>query len=223
MPRTPCSRIRSIELVRVDRLEARDETEAAMRSRGTSTAWAGHNTDKLWIRSEGERESGHTGRGGRARGAVGPQFQPAGGTSSRVRGTTFEPDPDEHHWAAFGVQGLAPYRLELEATAFLDGRRPRGHACKDALRLADHQSRCACRLCSRRTGIRAKRHRSVESAPGSPTAQLGLRVRYELRREIAPYLGLVRERSFGRTADLARAAGHDPDDTRLVAGVRLWF
>ena len=61
------------------------------------------------------------------------------------------------------------------------------------------------------------------SARASPTAELGLRLRYEIRREIAPYVGLVRERSFGRTADFARAAGRDPDDTRLVAGIRVWF
>jgi copper resistance protein B len=50
-----------------------------------------------------------------------------------------------------------------------------------------------------------------------------LRLRYEWRREVAPYVGLVRERLVGRTADFARAAGRDPDDSRLVAGVRLRF
>jgi copper resistance protein B len=58
---------------------------------------------------------------------------------------------------------------------------------------------------------------------GLASAEMGLRLRYEFRREIAPYVGLVRERAFGRTADLRRAAGEDPDDTRLVAGVRVRF
>jgi copper resistance protein B len=58
---------------------------------------------------------------------------------------------------------------------------------------------------------------------GFSTAEAGLRLRYELRREVAPYVGLVRERKFGATADRVRAAGEDADDTRLVAGVRLRF
>ena len=58
---------------------------------------------------------------------------------------------------------------------------------------------------------------------GLTEAALGLRLRYEIRREAAPYLGLVHERSFGGTADSVRAAGGDPDDTRLVAGIRVWF
>ena len=58
---------------------------------------------------------------------------------------------------------------------------------------------------------------------GLSEAELGLRLRYEFRRDVAPYVGLVHVRSFGRTADFARAAGVDPDDTRLVAGIRVWF
>jgi copper resistance protein B len=48
-------------------------------------------------------------------------------------------------------------------------------------------------------------------------------LRYEFRREVAPYVGLVRERLVGSTADLARADGLDPEDTSLVAGIRLRF
>jgi copper resistance protein B len=55
------------------------------------------------------------------------------------------------------------------------------------------------------------------------SVEAALRLRYEFRRELAPYIGLMRERLVGSTADLARAAGKDPDDTSLVAGVRLRF
>ena len=58
---------------------------------------------------------------------------------------------------------------------------------------------------------------------GLADAELALRLRYEVRREVAPYVGLVRERRFGQTADFARAANRDPDDTQFVAGIRLWF
>ena len=58
---------------------------------------------------------------------------------------------------------------------------------------------------------------------GVTTVELGLRLRYEITRRFAPYLGLVYERAYGDTADFRRAAGEDVDDTRVVAGLRTWF
>ena len=53
--------------------------------------------------------------------------------------------------------------------------------------------------------------------------EAGLRLRYELNRRFAPYLGLVHERSFGGTADLRRLHDEPVRDTRWVAGLRVWF
>jgi copper resistance protein B len=53
--------------------------------------------------------------------------------------------------------------------------------------------------------------------------EFGVRLRYEIRREFAPYVGVHWERKFGNTADLARAAGEDADQWSLVAGLRVWF
>ena len=58
---------------------------------------------------------------------------------------------------------------------------------------------------------------------GLSKVEAGLRLRYEVRREFAPYVGIVRERVFGRTADFHRAEGEPVDDTLFVAGVRVWF
>jgi copper resistance protein B len=44
-----------------------------------------------------------------------------------------------------------------------------------------------------------------------------------MRREIAPYLGVVWSQRFGGTADLVRAAGASSDDVQFVAGLRVWF
>ena len=52
---------------------------------------------------------------------------------------------------------------------------------------------------------------------------LGLRLRYEIRREFAPYVGVNWSRQFGQTADYTRAEGGDPSDTQIVAGIRAWF
>ena len=58
---------------------------------------------------------------------------------------------------------------------------------------------------------------------GLADSEIGLRLRYEIRRELAPYIGLVWTRSYGKTEDFARAAGHDTDDLQFVAGLRVWF
>lgn len=58
---------------------------------------------------------------------------------------------------------------------------------------------------------------------GLVNAELGLRVRYEIVREFAPYVGVAWERKFGETARIARAAGEDTGGFNLVAGVRVWF
>ena len=58
---------------------------------------------------------------------------------------------------------------------------------------------------------------------GVSEASVAVRLRWELRREFAPYVGLERVRKFGETEDLARAAGEDGSDTRLVLGLRFWF
>jgi copper resistance protein B len=55
------------------------------------------------------------------------------------------------------------------------------------------------------------------------TTEAGFRVRYEFRREFAPYVGLIWNNKFGGTADFAEAAGEDAGGARFVAGVRLWF
>jgi copper resistance protein B len=58
---------------------------------------------------------------------------------------------------------------------------------------------------------------------GLSDLEVGLRLRYEFRREVAPYLGVSWSRRFGDSADFAETAGEDPNEVELVAGIRLWF
>ncbi|MCQ2045295.1 copper resistance protein B, partial [Stutzerimonas kunmingensis] len=53
--------------------------------------------------------------------------------------------------------------------------------------------------------------------------EVGLRLRYEIVREFAPYIGVTWSRAYGNTADMARDEGEDVDEARFVAGIRLWF
>jgi copper resistance protein B len=65
------------------------------------------------------------------------------------------------------------------------------------------------------------RRRQIGS--GLSDLELSLRLRLAVRRELAPYLGVVWSRRFGRTAELLRAAGESTDNAQLVAGLRIWF
>jgi len=63
----------------------------------------------------------------------------------------------------------------------------------------------------------------TRTGSGLSNAELGLRLRYEIRREFAPYIGVSFDRRFGGTADYARVAGEDVKATSFVVGVRAWF
>jgi copper resistance protein B len=65
--------------------------------------------------------------------------------------------------------------------------------------------------------------RATGVGSGLSDAEFGLRLRYEIRREFAPYVGLVGWRKFGDSADFARREGERSDDLQWVIGVRAWF
>jgi len=183
-----------------------------------ATFWAGRAFDKLAIRTEGEKAGGTTERAELEllwSHTVARWWDVVAGARA-----DFEPGPTQS-WAAFGVQGLAPYRFELEATAYL------GEGGKSAARFEGKYELLITPRLVLQPKLEADWYGQASATsgvgPGLSTAEAALRLRYEFRREVAPYVGLVRERKYGATADRARAEGLDPDDTRLVAGIRLRF
>lgn len=204
-------------MVLFDQLEAQDGDDGEVLSWDLQS-WVGRSTGRLWIRSEGERESGTTDHA---------ELQllwgkPIARWWDVVAGARqdFRPGPSQG-WAAFGIQGLAPYRFELEATAFIgDGGRAAARLEAEYELLITNwlilQPQVELNWYSQDDAVRGV-------GAGLSSAETGLRLRYEFRREVAPYIGLVRKRRFGGTADLGRAAGIATRETRLVAGVRVWF
>ena len=197
-----------------------DQFEQALgrnRADWEAEAWFGGDIDKLWLRSEGVHESARTDARtelfwGHAVDTfwdwqLGARHDSGGGPA--------------RNWAAFGVQGLAPYWIELQATAYLSG-----HG-RSAVRLrAEHELLLTQRLILQpqaEFNFYGKSDAQRDIGSGVLDVSVGLRLRYEIRREFAPYLGVVWERRFGHTADLARVAGRDVAYTQLVGGVRIWF
>jgi copper resistance protein B len=129
-------------------------------------------------------------------------------------------DGPSRNWAAFGVAGLAPYFFNIEATAYV------GDAGRTAARLrAEYEVLFSQRLILQpEFEVNAYGQDDPERQIGAGISdfQLGLRLRYEIRREIAPYLGVVWVRRTGRTANFARAAGESIGDVWAVLGVRIF-
>jgi copper resistance protein B len=124
-------------------------------------------------------------------------------------------------WLAFGVQGLAPYWFEVDATGYL------GEEGRGALNLeAEYELLFTQKLILQpriEADIYSKDDAERGIGSGLSEVRAGLRLRYEIRREFAPYVGIEWAGKFGNTADFARDAGLDSNETRAVAGVRFWF
>ncbi len=203
--------------VLLDRLEAWDADHGSGQA-WEAQAWIGGDINRLWLRSEGEREDGRT---------ASSDLEVLYGHSVSawwdvVAGIRHDFRPaDSRTWAALGVQGMAPYKFELAATAYLGES---GHAA--ATLEVEYELLLTNRLILQplvELRFNAKDDPLRRAGSGLGKIESGLRLRYEFNRQFAPYVGIVHERVFGGTADYRRAEGEGVEDTRVVAGVRIWF
>lgn len=127
----------------------------------------------------------------------------------------------DRQWLAAGVQGLAPYWFEIDATAYV------ASGGRTALRLEGSYDLLLTQklVLQPRTEWNFYGKNDPVNAIGSglANASAGLRLRYEITRQIAPYVGVEWQHSFGRTGDFVRASGGRASQTRWVAGVSFWF
>jgi copper resistance protein B len=203
--------------VLLDQLEGVD-TPTGAGLRWDATAWVGGDINRVWLRTEGGAEDGRVGEAeahllyGRA---VARWWDVVVGARQDVRPGSGQT------WLAFGVQGLAPYWFEIEATAFVGG------GGRTAARLeAEYDLLITNRLVLQplaEVNLFGKTDEVRGRGTGLSNLETGLRLRYEIKREIAPYVGVVWSKTFGDTTDLARLAGDTAQGSRVVAGVRLWY
>ena len=180
--------------------------------------WIGQDINRLWFRAEGESErtdlehaEAHVLYGR----AIARWWDVVAGVRQDVG-----PGPNRT-WAAVGVQGLAPYWFEVEATAYL-GSSGRTHFRFET----EYDLLITNRLVLQplaEVEIYGKSDPERGIGAGLSSADIGLRLRYEFKREFAPYVGVTWNHKFFDTADYARAQGESVRSTRLALGLRLWF
>ncbi len=180
--------------------------------------WTGSDTNRLWLRSEGERADGKT-ESADLEVLYGRSITPWWDVVAGVR-HDFKPGASQS-FAAFGVQGLAPQKFEVEATGYI------GERGQTAARFeVEYDLPFTGRLILQpmaEANLYGKNDPLRGIGSGLSTAEVGLRLRYEFTRKFAPYIGVVYERAFGNTADLRRDEAERVDDTRIVIGLRTWF
>ena len=204
-------------LVLLNRLEAW-EADSSGAYAWEGKGWIGTDMHRLWIRSEGERSDDRT---------ESADLEVLYGRSiatwwDLVAGIRHEFEPgDSRSFAAIGVQGLAPQKFEIDATAYV------GEGGQTAGRLeVEYELLFTNRLILQplvEVDLYGKDDPGRRIGSGLSSSEIGLRLRYEFTRRFAPYVGIVYERAFGDTADFRRADLEPVDDTRVLLGLRTWF
>lgn len=175
-------------------------------------------TERLWFKSEGEGEWGAGPDDAEVQALYARAFAPFWDVQAGVRHDIAGPDTTH---AVIGVQGLAPYMFEIDAALFVSTR-----GDITARIEAEVDQRITQRLILQpriEANLAAQDIALLGIGAGLDQIEVGARLRYEFRREFAPYVGIEQAWRTGRSADFARARGEDPSTTSFIAGIRFWF
>ena len=181
-------------------------------------AWLGRDIDKLWLKTEGENSEDRV-----EEAELQLLYSRAITTNWNFQAGwrgEFRPNP-ERNWLAAGFRGIAPYHFDIDVAAFV-GESGRTSARVDV----DYEILFSQRLILSpevELDWYGKDDPARFVGSGFSSLELGLRLRYEIRREFAPFIGINWWGKLGDTRDIARAAGNETSDLELVLGIRAWF
>ena len=203
----------------IDRLEAGfgDDGESYL---WDVQGWSGGDINRFWWKSEGEGDFGGELGQAEVQALYSRAISPFWDMQAGVR-QDFRPDGEDTTHLVLGLQGLAPYWWEIDAAAFLSTE-----GDLTARVEAEYDQRITQRLILQpRLEIDASASDipELEIGSGLSSIEAGLRLRYEFRKEFAPYVGVEWSRALGDTADYIEARGGEADDTRFVVGLKAWF
>jgi copper resistance protein B len=193
------------------------------RSRATNVSswdfdgWVGGDTDKIWLKSEGERSGSRTEQA---------EFWAMGSHAISTfwdvqAGLRWDAQPHAHTYAVLGFDGLTPYFLETEAHLFL-----RDDGGLSARIREEYEVLLTNRLITQpyiEANLNATPDGAEELGAGLTQMQFGLQTRYEITRGFAPYIDLKYEQKYGRTADYANHDREHGDAASVHLGIRWMF
>ncbi len=182
--------------------------------------WTGGDINRFWWKTEGEGAFDGKLHEAEVQALYSRAVTPFWDVQAGVR-QDFRPDGDDTTHLTFGVQGVAPYWFEMSAAAFLSTE-----GDLTARAEAEYDQRLTQKWILQpaiEVALSASDIPELEMGSGLTSVTAGLRLRYEIRKEFAPYVGVEWSRSFGDTADYARARGDDVEATRFVVGIKAWF
>jgi copper resistance protein B len=201
----------------IDQLEGRIGDGNSFRWQGE--AWAGTDTNRVRLRSEGAWTQKHGLEDGQQEIFY---SRPVSTYFDLLLGGRYDLDSGPGRgWAAFGIEGLAPLFFHVAATGYVSDKG------RFAAKLEGSYDLLITQRLILQPELEMNLYTMDDSARGIGSGlsdlDAGLRLRYELTRKFAPYIGVAYEKKFGKTADLAQAEGEDPDALRVTIGVRIWL
>ena len=183
-----------------------------------ATAWIGEDLNKLYIKADVEQVNGETEElelQALYSRAVDPYWDFQIGIRQDQK-----PSPSKN-WLALGFQGVAPYWFEIDTALFI------GESDQVGLRFSAEYEWMITQRWVLSPELEFNLHSKDDAVTGTGSglsdSQLGLRLRYEIIREFAPYIGVNWNKKYGQTAAFAETAGEETDSTQFVAGIRAWF
>ena len=202
----------------LDRLEMRNSS-AGNSSYWEGQAWAGGDVNKAWLKTQGDLRQGKV-QTADAQLLYSRAIAPYWDAQIGARHDFAYASAPARDWLAVAFKGLAPYKFDIDASAYL-GRQGAAARVKAGYTL----------LFTQRLGLQPEAEANFygRSDParalgsGLSNFDFGLRLRYEIRREFAPYVVVTWSNKYGATASYARATGEAVNQVYYGAGVRLWW
>ena len=181
-------------------------------------AWVGKDLNKLWLKTDIDREDGTTQNTDLQllySHAISPFWDLQIGARHDIKPSL------TRNWGVIGIQGLAPYFFDVDAALFV------GESGHSAMRFAaEYEMLLTQRLIlspSFKVNLYAQNDAATGTGSGLSDAEAGLRLRYEIKREFAPYVGINWSKKFGATATFAKNNDEAVRNTEWVVGLRAWF
>ena len=188
--------------------------------RWNGEGWVGTDMNKLWLKSEGFLENGKV-TDGDSEALYGRPIPYLRYFDFQV-GVRYDLDSNPGlTWGAIGIEGLAPYFFEFEPTFYFSDRGRVAGRIEGSYDILITQ-----RLIAQpqiEMNFYNKSDPSREIGSGLSELDTGFRIRYEITRKFAPYIGFAYTGEFGKTATFVRNEGGNPSAPRFVFGVRLWY